>query len=176
MSRRVVKEWHAFRSKISKKTDTTSVADDQTSSTLEDFDESPVFECLPANELSNQSLTTPLNDRINDLAGNEKPELAILKAIDPRKLEANIPSVEDLYEWVGSNPVYKTFIKGDSRVLWVCGDPDAGRRVIIWSIVRGLSLTSLDPEPEFLSFSICGTGKNEAESVVSVLKTLIYLV
>ncbi|KAK1252939.1 hypothetical protein MKX08_004126 [Trichoderma sp. CBMAI-0020] len=136
-------------------------------------------------EIHIQKLSTLLSDKKIDITGVGKPEPTksdtktpkeILNAIDPRKSEANIPSVNNLYEWVKSTYKYKSFIAGDSRVLWVCGDPDAGRTMVIWSIVRGLSPAILDSEPKFLSFSMRGTGENEAQSTISVLKTLIYLV
>lgn len=138
-------------------------------------------------EVRIRNLATLFDDERDDVIGDEEPEtkksdmkttIEILNAIDPRKnnLEANIPSVESLYEWVKSTPEYGNFITGESRVLWVCGDPDAGRMMVIWLIIHGLSLTNIGSESKFLSFSMCGTGENEAESTVSVLKTLIYLV
>ncbi|UKZ85227.1 uncharacterized protein TrAFT101_001097 [Trichoderma asperellum] len=145
--------------------------------------------CFKGNHIEAQirSLVTFPNDEKNDVIGDETPEpeesdmkitIKNLNAVDPRKnnLEANIPSLESLYEWVNSTPEFKDFTMGESRLLWVCGDPDAGRTMVFWSIIRGLSQTSLGLEPKFLSFSMCGTGENEVESTVSVLKTLIYLV
>lgn len=136
-------------------------------------------------EIQIQKISMLLSDKKNDVTGDEKPEptksdtktpIEVLNVIDPRNSEANIPSVENLYQWVKSTPQYKEFMTGESRLLWVCGDPDAGRTMVIWSIIRGLSLASLGSEPKFLSFSMCGTGENEAESTISVLKTLICLV
>ncbi|KAG8407850.1 WD repeat-containing protein [Metarhizium acridum] len=105
--------------------------------------------------------------------------LDILSATDERNSnrELDTRTIKSLYKWVSSTSQYTSFSEGDARMLWISGAPDACRPMVIWSIVHEYRLQRRSSsEPKFLSLSVCGIGENEVDSVLSVLRSLIYLV
>ncbi|KAL7928277.1 WD40-repeat-containing domain protein [Trichoderma chlorosporum] len=114
-----------------------------------------------------------------------KLQLVKLDAIDPLELISDLSreTLNRLYQWVCQTSQYKDLIDGNSRVLWVSGNPDTGRIMTIWAMIQRLSARKKQElqqnlqqnlHTSFVSFSFCGKGKQEVDTATSVVKTLIY--
>ncbi|KAL2884643.1 Vegetative incompatibility protein HET-E-1 [Ceratocystis lukuohia] len=107
----------------------------------------------------------------------DKKCLSDLYMTDPVMDKKNIEDkkgglLKDCYTWILKHAGYQEFKKdGESRILWIKGDPGKGKTMLLCGI-----LDELEPDPSVvLSYFFCqATGDNQLNTATSVLRGLIY--
>ncbi|KAK4245554.1 hypothetical protein C7999DRAFT_34042 [Corynascus novoguineensis] len=101
-----------------------------------------------------------------------------LRATDPRQDKTRIEQdkgdlLVDSYRWVLDNTDFQRWRNdGQSRLLWIKGDPGKGKTMLLCGIINELKS---DSDPSLLSFFFCQATDASINSATAVLRGLIYL-
>jgi hypothetical protein len=105
--------------------------------------------------------------------------LADLRATDPRDDKTRIEQTKggllaDAYRWVLDNADFRQWRDdGQSRLLWIKGDPGKGKTMLLCGIID--ELTKSTPNIAVVSFFLCQATDVRINNATAVLRGLIYL-
>ncbi|KAK4232822.1 NACHT domain-containing protein, partial [Achaetomium macrosporum] len=115
-------------------------------------------------------------ERVYDQA--EDRCLADLRCTDPRHDKTRIEQTKggllaDSYRWVLDNADFRRWRDdGQSRLLWIKGDPGKGKTMLLCGIINELKATC---DSSLLSFFFCQAIDAKINNATAVLRGLIYL-
>lgn len=121
-----------------------------------------------------------------------------LRATDPREDRTRIERdngrlLKSCYAWILDDPSFQRWkTQGDSRLLWIKGDPGKGKTMMTMGLVAELSQgdgarpsskaiskmlakLKLGSKPGLLAYFFCQSTRPELNNAISVLRGLIYL-
>jgi hypothetical protein len=113
------------------------------------------------------------------------PDLCLrdLHATDPRHDKTRIQDakgglLQDSYRWILDHDDFKQWRDGDSRLLWIKGDPGKGKTMLLCGIIDELTpstkLTNAEAEV-LLSYFFCQATDSRINNATAILRGLIYL-
>ena len=110
--------------------------------------------------------------------------LADLRATDPRHDKARIEQTKggllrDSYRWILDNADFRRWREdGDSRLLWVKGDPGKGKTMLLCGIIDELRPSTKladNGANTLLSYFFCQATDSRINSATAVLRGLLYM-
>lgn len=123
--------------------------------------------------------TTELETALGQTEPLDQACLRALRTTDPRHdknriKETNGGLLEDCYQWVLDNEVFKQWQNSQSnRLLWIRGDPGKGKTMLLCGIIEELQRSHRNTAT--VSFFFCQATDIRINSATSVLRGLIYL-
>lgn len=127
-----------------------------------------------------QATIRSVADEIN-FDENDKQCLRDLRLTDPRHDKERIEASKDHLldgscSWVLEDSAFVNWwTRGDSRLLWIHGDPGKGKTMMMIALISELSKRLNNrPGNHVLAYFFCQNASNDLSTTVSVLRGLIY--
>jgi archaellum biogenesis ATPase FlaH len=118
-------------------------------------------------------------ERLEREIGKLEECLRDLRLTDPRHHKRHIEHIkggllEASYRWILDNDDFQTWRNdGQSRLLWIRGDPGKGKTMLLCGIINELNKSM--PKTALLSYFFCEATNSRINNATAVLRGLIYM-
>jgi Cdc6-like AAA superfamily ATPase len=102
-----------------------------------------------------------------------------LRLTDPKIDRENLKSakgkrVAGTCQWIRNNSVYRSWLDGGVRLLWISGGPGKGKTILSIFLTEELESMLQKRENTILLFFFCSNQDEKRNTAVAILRSLVY--